>query len=208
MDLATMRTHWRQLLGDRAASISTGDIDASMNRIWQFSLVDLLPIFTGDHRLAFSLTASTAEYDLRTYTGLKGRVKSIHQGFIGSDFDDLVIYTRPELFWVDYDRSDLSEDQPQAMLITDSELIFRAVPDSTYSVELWGRFYRAVLTNDGLPNNDEAYAVIRGGALDYATRQHYDDVVALVSQLWDASLRQLRKNALAQTRGKAHRSHF
>lgn len=163
---ADIQTKVRNLTGHKDASdLSESDLKKYINRYYQL----ILPLEIRPNELVtwfeFNTTASDGEYDLDTDLDFYDNYITLNDpAFV--DGYDLDLYMNPELFfdkWPEITTYD--ESRPEDVLFYDRKLIFRYVPDDTYTIKIaaWKR-PSALVDSTDYPKVEEWGPLISYGA--------------------------------------------
>jgi hypothetical protein len=197
VDLATMRTRTKTLLGDTAGALSDAALEEHLNRVYRFEIPDQVPGAAREGSLTFSLTTSEDTYDLDTHASLKGKVMAPRRG-VRVDGDLVEWHTDPTRFWACFDLDDTAEGTPTAVLAYGRELVFRPIPSAALSVYLPCAKYRDALTSTGLEYDPEALACVAGAAFQIAADRGQAEVARDALALYTSRIAELRTRSLAQ----------
>ena len=208
MDFATMRTRFREAVGDRASDLNDAAVDALLNTTWKFILPgEIDGVFREEDLSAILGPAGGGLLDLdspASPNGLStnaGRIRQLLPGTrLSDDTSPLDFYDDSETFYSRYRWEDVGVQtgRPQAVLLQKRILTIHPVPDTFYELVLPASVYNTAIPSTGLANDDWALATVRITARDYAAEQGYDAIATRMTALGDMSKARIQAQSRAR----------
>lgn len=205
MDFATMRTRFREAVGDRASDLNDASVDALLNTTWKFILPGEIDGVFREEDLSAVISLGTLNLDSSASpNGLGPNAGRIRQLFPGVRLSDatapLDLYDDSETFYNRYRWEDVGVQtgKPQAVLLQKRILTIHPVPDTYYELVLPSSVYNTAIPASGLANDDWALAVVRITARDYAAEQGYDAIATRMTALSEMSKARMQAQSRAR----------
>jgi hypothetical protein len=207
MDLATMRTRFRQCCAELDPDLTSSEIDTYLNEQYGFAIPDEIPGSISEGEWTEVTVASTQDYDFPNY------VANVQRGATIDD-NPLTMYFRSAEMWAKYDRSLVTESKPYAALFHNDTMTLYPIPDAAYTVVVPLRAYpndgTSVLTlgDAGLVNESHALAVVWGAAAELtAVLGDYETSTSLQARS-NLYMSRLRTRSVAPPKGRRARASF
>lgn len=169
MDLVSMRAAFRRRSAGLASSLTDGEVDGALNRMYQHRLPDRVPGQLTDGVWTFTQLAGVATQAFPSFVwGVRPGIR------IGSIF--LEWFTRRQEFEARYDPTDTAMGTPAAVLVEGRALQLHPIPDAEVVVAAPARLYPtnaagdalATLPATGIAHDGHANAVVWLGVQEFA----------------------------------------
>ena len=203
MNLATMRTKFKDQLAGLATAVSDGEIDVLLNGAYQYTIPDALPGFITEGEWELTTVAGTGSY------AFPDTVYSVHMR--QPELDDrkyLGYYSRPSIFFNRYDRVSPQNARPLGALFYGETVELRPIPDAVYTIHIYARLYPDALTSDGLVSRTHALATIYSAAQEWAEERDQELLMAKLQQRYATQLKLLRTRSNNRPRERYHLRSF
>ena len=200
MNVETMRVRFRGISAGLADDISDGEIDAYLNRAYQFDIPAGVDGEISETIWTLTTTASTESYAYPDRI-----VAPREQAWIADSGGSLPLYvtTNPTIFearWVDPSGA---EGRPLAVMFYGREAKLAPVPDATYTIEIPARGGPETALTDGSTISNDTYAmcVVHAGLAEYFSEIEAGELFANNAAALERYTSRLR--TIAQARPKS-----
>lgn len=170
MNLAKMRTRTEEILG-LVGAFDVNDLDEQLNMLWQREVPNRFGGAITQGHVDWSTVSSQADYDIETLATADGGkvLKGFYAPVIDLAFTRILRFTdQPAKFWDWNDTSPVTSGRPLYVLLQDTTMTIRPIPDQVYTMRFYAGLYRAALTSDGLADDVEAMVCVSGAARNIA----------------------------------------
>lgn len=169
MNIETMRVRFKAIAAGLADDLSDGEIDAYLNRAYQFDIPAGIDGEISETIWTLTTTASTATYAYPSYVVAPGE----HAWIVDSGGENIPLWveTEPVVFEHRFSYPDGTEGRPVAVRLYGRSALLSPTPDAEYTIEIPARGGPSTALTDGstVENDTHAMCVVHAGLAEFFT---------------------------------------